>query len=174
MGIKVFCYLLTLAAVFYLASCAEDTCNEKLGDTFNDLTVDSTYLDSSQYLNVNLKVNSSKHLPESYFNDCTLIESTNDPFGGSWKNSWEMIDTVLFSKNTAQIRIRPEFIPAEGKTISLHLHLSFKDRAQYIDCTHGGSSDEYNLNLDFEIKRVKGRFKTSHLTWNEKLLRGGW
>lgn len=162
-------YLLILVAFSFISSSAEDTCNEKLGDTFHEITVDSVYIDSSLNLSIKLDINSSKYLPIAYLKDFKLIKATANPYGVNWNNPWEQIDTIHIDKKVIRLVIKPESLPKQDKRTSLSLHLNFADRLKYIECIHPGSWDNYSLDMDFDLKKEKNTFTLYNFTWKETL-----
>ncbi len=78
-------------------------------------------------------------------------------------------DVSIAETNTSiALTLPQELLPAEAESASFHLNYIFGDRRNYIDCQHPGSSDQYFLELSFELFHLTDDvYFILEFDWNE-------
>lgn len=160
-----------------ISSCGKnDTCNEKLGATFRNIQVDTVYKDTTNNVNIKLKMAVLDILPDSYFNASFILGGTIDNNSGKpWNNSWNMLDTIYVNKQFITIFLNSKFTPDKNEELPLFIHLHFGDRMNYIDCEHSASASNYYLDMEFNLKNSDSvHFEISNFIWKETYQAGHW
>jgi len=171
-------YLLFYSTYFILSfiSCfKEDTCNKKLGETFESLEVASAGFDENRNYKINISLQTLDTLPLSYFEDVVVITHKLEykTFEVA-PNSAGVLKDLQMSATDLQLTILQDSLPQTGETNSLLFYLEFPDRRAYIDCMHPGSDDRYQLDLEIDIERISpDSIHISRFFWEERLELGG-
>ncbi len=155
-----------------LSSCTKDTCNSKLGDTFQsiDIPTISENVFDSYLLQGNMET--MDKLTEAYFDSTTMIRSDKDRFGVEWQNDNEIVADFQFSETDYSIEFIETDIANYGKIV---LHFKLRDREEFIDCEHGGSGDTYYLNIQFSIMESSiGELSVEDFQWEEAFNAGSY
>jgi hypothetical protein len=76
-------------------------------------------------------------------------------------------DTITFPDlSTMCVYMRSGSVP--GPDTAFTLQTTFGDRMNYINCTHGGGLDSYELGLQFNLKKTDSvSYDLSGLSWKE-------
>lgn len=161
--------------IFFSACKKEDTCNSRLGNTFNTISLDSSnFINVDNDFQINLSIQVLDTLPNEYFEDFILIKRKNDLFGNPIQNSAEVLKGITVDKSKIEIVILQDSLPQIGAQNDLSLYLKFSDRMEYIDCIHPGSGDSYFLDLEMKMNRIfQDSIRLSEFTWKETLNKGG-
>jgi hypothetical protein len=77
-------------------------------------------------------------------------------------------DTITFPDlSTMCLYIKSKSVPGTDTTLALRTYLG--DRMNYINCTHGGGLDGYELDLQFNLKKTDSvSYVLSGLSWKEQ------
>jgi hypothetical protein len=169
-------FVLTMSLLIFLFSACkkDDTCNLKLGNTFDSISVDSSKFIENDHFQINFFTQVLDTLPDEYFEDFILIKRDSDLFGNSIENSEKTIKEIAVNKSQIEIIILRDALPQIGEQEVLNFYLKFSDRKEYIDCFHLGSTDIYFLDLEINIRRVfMDSIYLSEFKWKETLNKGG-
>lgn len=158
-----YAYISLLVSVAFLSSCLKDTCNGPLGNTFNEINLDSTYKDSTGKITLDMRIDVLEDLPNDYFESVILDDSV----------TLAAIDEIAITRERLMIGLSDMVLPETGQTNDFSLVLNFDDRRNYIDCQHPGSTDRYILNLDFDLTKIdESNYEVSEFDWIELYLAG--
>jgi len=154
--------ILFLGLTFLVSSCLKDTCNQELGNTFNSIAVDSVYTSTDSKTHLALNISTLDVLPLDYF-IAPKADSVTQLY----------INTVQMTKTTADLLLSEESLPDSSMRSVFNLVYSFGDRRTFIDCSHPGMSDRYQLHLNFELENEgTENYVISSFTWEEFFLAG--
>ncbi len=171
-------YLLIYTAYFLLSfiSCfKEDTCNEKLGKTFESIGLTSAGFDKEHNYKLNLSLQTLDTLPPPYFEEMVLLTHKLEyQTLEVAPNAAGVLKDLQISPTNLQLTILQDSLPQIGETDSLLFYLEFPDRRAYIDCMHPGSNDRYQLDLEIAIERISlDSININRFFWEERLELGG-
>ncbi len=171
-------YLIVYASyfIFTFISCfKEDTCNEKLGDTFETVMLSSSGFNDENNFQIELALQTLEVLPPTYYSDAKLLthkiyHTRKNP----QPNSSGKISTFQMTHEELQLILHRDSLPAVGDSASLFFFWELSDRRDYIDCMHPGSDDRYYLDLSMNLIRVlEDSLTIYNFDWNETLSLGG-
>lgn len=143
-----------------LYSCT-DSCNKKLGDTFNSIEVSSSTLNTTnQKVEIVFNMGTLSDLPEKYYIDGTFY----DPKTSIGETQ---VDSSYITSNKIEMIIAENQVPTLNTSKSYSYQIHFGDRKDYIDCKHPGMSDSYLLDLNFDLKNNNSSLEISNFKWKE-------
>jgi hypothetical protein len=141
--------LLSLVSSTVSGCIFQDTCNK--GETFNDLTLGSEFIeegegDISLLIEWSLGSKKGADLPDAYF-EAALPSSCV----GRSDDCIPSITDVAYS-GPQQFKVWfPEDVKTTFADSNLEFFITFSDREDYIDCTHPGAGDYYTLNVSLTL-----------------------
>ena len=145
--------------MFAFASCGRDTCNQKIGDTFNSIEKPEILsTNDSNLVLFDLSISTNSSLPTEYFEAGTLFNI---------QDTASKVDSISISNSFIKFFIVQVDLPTIENTKSVSYTLFFPDRRDYIDCVHPGSSDAYELNINYSIHNSSGIYDISDFEWEE-------
>lgn len=153
-------YCIFIIVMLFFNSCIKDTCNKRLGDTFESVEfLDATITDNKRMV-IRFELMTLDTLPISYFTD------------GDIRSARE-IDSTFIDKNELVIFYNDNQLPAVGESISNKIVADFRDRRRYIDCQHGGSDDSYTLDVIWTVTNVDNvSLSVTGIEWFETFFAG--
>ena len=158
-------------AVFALAcmaaGCEEDNCNDN--PTFVEMQAGVE--ETSTGVVVSLVWTGGEALPVSYFQDVHLITGAIDLYGNAWQNDFELVREIN-AVDSQRIDIVFEDAVRSRLDSAIELHLQFRDRSEYIDCSHPGAPDGYYLDLELLLEDAGGALRIAAFDWDELFVPG--
>lgn len=156
--------LIIMAVIMFgsstLFSCT-DSCNKKLGDTFNSIEAASALLNTTnQNVSLVFNTNTLTDLPEQYFIDGILYDEL--ALVDSSK-----VDTFYSTSEKMKIVLTESEAPELNSTQSYKFQFHFGDRRTYIDCKHPGMADSYQLDLNFDLTNNNSNLDILNFSWVE-------
>ena len=159
--------LLISSIVIAQQTCQKDTCNDEV--TFQDITC--TLNSESSDVIFELSWSQGKDLPSSYYQDFLIYKPLIDRYGEAIQNDFNLIDTIT-NTNIEGMSIKMDSTLLQTIPRSVYIYLVFPDRKEYIDCQHPGSSDDYILDLQFNLSETQDSLVLNEFSWNETFFPG--
>jgi len=161
---------IALMCCLLISSCKKDTCNSKLGDTFQSLETPVINENISGINELMADMLTLDDLTNAYFEATELIGNNQDRFGNDWQNDASIIEGIAFQKTHFKIKFKEVDLVDYGKIV---LHFRLRDRKEFIDCDHGGSGDTYFLDIEFSVaEELEGELEVNNFQWEEDFKAG--
>lgn len=161
--------------IFFVGCKTIDTCNDTLGKTFQDIAVKRIIKDpDNSNIVLQLEVTALDTLPDVYFEEFKTLTNSKDPYGIAIDNSARYIREVAIEKTNILITLSEELLQEENSA-DLHFLFQFKDRRQFIGCTHPGGADKYLLVLRGNLVGDSSpQLALTSFSWEEDFIPGSY
>ena len=156
-----------IPAVFFfimiLPSGCRDTCDRKMGSTFNDIRWKSfSYSSELDKYIACFSIDVIDALPADY-----LRTASQQPTGNSY------IDSIAFPDvNQMNLYFDKSVIPFKNDIAIFQFKMTMGDRRDFTNCVHPGNPEKYEITVSFSINNVNNDVTIDNISWSEKVVKG--
>jgi hypothetical protein len=157
-----FILTILLSLVLFFSGC-RDTCNKKMGETFNDIRWSNfTYSPGLDKYVEGFSISVIDALPVEY-----LRTASQEPTDNAH------IDSIAFPDvNQMNLYLHKSILPLKNSDVQIQFKMRMDDRRDFTNCVHPGETYKYDITVYFTIHNIDDVYTINNISWGESLIKG--